>query len=147
LSAYIDSAIIAKLYCEEPNSSEAVRLVSRFTPPLWFSPLQDIEIRNAWRLKQFRGELDESSADRAISRLDSDIASGLYRRSAVDFETVAGKAEQLSASHSRQIGCRSLDILHVAYALSVGVENFASYDKRQRDLARKAGLQIHPRRS
>lgn len=50
------------------------------------------------------------------------------------------ETERLSALHSEKLGTRSLDILHVAIALSLGCETFLSFDKRQIALAKKAGL-------
>jgi hypothetical protein len=38
-----------------------------------------------------------------------------------------------------------LDILHVATAMVLGVRDFASFDGRQRQLAKRAGLRVLPR--
>jgi predicted nucleic acid-binding protein len=44
--------------------------------------------------------------------------------------------------HTRSIGCRSLDILHVASALELEIRHFATFDTRQQQLARAAGLRV-----
>ena len=54
------------------------------------------------------------------------------------------KAEQLSAAHAERIGSRAADTLHVAAALLAGARQFLSFDKRQRDLAGMAGLNVKP---
>jgi hypothetical protein len=54
------------------------------------------------------------------------------------------RASDLSARHTTRIGCRSLDILHVAAALELGAVRFLSFDGRQRQLARRAGLRTGP---
>ncbi len=38
------------------------------------------------------------------------------------------------------LGCRSLDVLHVASALKLGFRNFLTFDRRQQQLAKTAGL-------
>ena len=50
------------------------------------------------------------------------------------------ETERLSALHSEKLGTRSLDVLHVGAALSLGCKTFLSFDKRQVALARNAGL-------
>jgi predicted nucleic acid-binding protein len=50
------------------------------------------------------------------------------------------EAERLSATHSETLGTPSLDILHVACALVLGVEEFLTFDQRQLNLAKAAGL-------
>ena len=37
------------------------------------------------------------------------------------------------------IGCRTLDLLHVAVALTLGVKTFVSFDERQRAVAKLGG--------
>ncbi len=44
--------------------------------------------------------------------------------------------------HSENIGSRSLDILHVAFALSIKADRFLTHDERQAKLAALAGLKI-----
>lgn len=42
------------------------------------------------------------------------------------------------------LGCRTLDILHVACATVLNADVFVTYDKRQRALALVAGLNVLP---
>ena len=46
MNAYFDSAVIAKLYVQESNSAEAIRLVSADTAPCALTHWQEIEVRN-----------------------------------------------------------------------------------------------------
>jgi predicted nucleic acid-binding protein len=41
---------------------------------------------------------------------------------------------------TQQLGCRTLDILHVAYALEIGASHFITFDQRQQSLADQVGL-------
>jgi predicted nucleic acid-binding protein len=52
------------------------------------------------------------------------------------------EAERLSTSYSERFGTRSLDILHVAAALVLGVKEFHTFDTRQAKLAKAAGLKV-----
>ena len=42
------------------------------------------------------------------------------------------------------LGCRTLDIIHVAAALVIGAKEFVTFDGRQAAMARKAGLTVKP---
>src|SRR5262249_25398112 len=55
-----------------------------------------------------------------------------------------GLAAQLSEQHSSAHGTRSLDIVHVATAKLSRIEEFVSFDSRQRGLASAIGLQVSP---
>jgi hypothetical protein len=48
------------------------------------------------------------------------------------------------ASHSATLGCRTLDIIHVAAALVIGAGEFVTFDVRQGAMAKKAGLEVKP---
>jgi predicted nucleic acid-binding protein len=50
------------------------------------------------------------------------------------------EAERLSALHSETLGTRSLDVLHVAAAIVLGLRELLTFDRRQAALARAAGL-------
>ncbi len=49
---------------------------------------------------------------------------------------------RLSASHSATLGTRTLDILHVAAALVLGLADLLTFDTRQAALAKAAGLKV-----
>jgi hypothetical protein len=53
---------------------------------------------------------------------------------------VFGEAESIAANHTSAIGCRTLDVLHVAAAKLVGVTEFCTFDMRQTDLVKKIGM-------
>jgi hypothetical protein len=51
-------------------------------------------------------------------------------------------AADLSRTHTRVMGTRSLDVLHVSCALELGLRHFLSSDHRQQELAMKVGLKL-----
>ena len=147
MKSYFDSAVLVKAYCLETTSPQALSLMKRATPPLPFTPLHALEIRNALRLKRHRKELTESQLRGALRGLQDDIDSGFLGAQDQDLHEVFAQAESLSAQHTQSSGARSLDILHVAAALVLMTDEFVSFDGRQRSLAVEAGLKVLPRRA
>lgn len=144
MDACFDSAIIVKLYGQEANSAEAVRLVSAHTAPYALTSWQALEVRNAIRLKAFRHEITPTEVTQSIAALEQDIGAGRWARPGHTVVAVEQKAEELSASHAATLGCRTLDIIHVAAALIIGAKEFVTFDHRQAALARTAGLAVKP---
>jgi predicted nucleic acid-binding protein len=144
VSAYFDSAIVAKLYVLEATSPAAVKLVAEDAPPYVLTHWQELEVRNALRLKLYRQEITAAELEASLRAFDDDIAEGRWERPGYRLADVYDRAEQLSASHSAALGCRTLDILHVAAALVLGTPDFATFDDRQRELAKRAGLNVKP---
>ncbi|MGA2261538.1 MAG: type II toxin-antitoxin system VapC family toxin [Acidobacteriota bacterium] len=145
MTTYFDSSVLVKAYCLETTSPQALTLIRRAEPPLLFTPLHAIEIKNALRLKRHRKELTQFQLRGALENLQHDIHSGFLHMPDLDVRAVFDHAEFLSAAHTAVIGARSLDILHVAAASLLGARQFVSFDRRQRSLAFKAGLKILPR--
>jgi predicted nucleic acid-binding protein len=107
--------------------------------------LHSLELRNALRLKRHRKELTRAQLRGALDDLQEDIASGFLPAFDDDLQTVYRQAELLSAAHAVSTGARSLDILHVAAAFILEADEFVSFDRRQRLLARRSGLRVKPR--
>ncbi len=141
---YIDTGILVKLYATESNTAEAIALVSSFPAPLPLAHFQELEIRNALRLKRGRGELTEQEMSLALNDFQSDIDAGRYECPEYDVAAVFQRAEVLSQLYATQTKCRSLDMLHVAAAQEIGSREFASFDERQRVVARAAGFVVLP---
>jgi hypothetical protein len=78
----------------------------------------------------------------SLTAFEQDIANGRWEFSRYVVAAVERKAEELSAAHSAAIGCRTLDIVHIAAAIVIGVEEFVTFDVRQSSLAAAAGLTV-----
>lgn len=141
---YFDSAIVAKLYTAESNSAQAAALVSGYRAPYFLTPWQELEVRNALRLKVFRGEITNEQLRQSLAALESDMQAGRWERPQFSVSDVQRGAERLSAKHATSVGCRTLDILHVAAAVVIGAKEFVTFDSRQGALAKKAGLKVRP---
>jgi uncharacterized protein len=80
----------------------------------------------------------------SIAAFEQDIAANRWQRPAYSAAVIEQKAAELSADHSATLGCRTLDIIHVAAALGVGAKEFLTFDRRQGALAKHAGLTVRP---
>ena len=144
MDVYFDSAIIVKLYVQEATSRDAVRLVGAYAAPYGLTQWQELEVKNAIRLKAFRVEITAAEMNQSIAAFEQDIATGRWQRPVYTAATIEQKAEELSAGHSATIGCRTLDIIHVAAALVLEAKEFVTFDMRQAELAKQAGLKVKP---
>lgn len=142
MDAYFDSAIIVKLYVSEATSADAIHLVDAYVAPYWLTSWQALEVKNAIRVKAFRKEITEAEMNQSLAAFEQDIAMGRWQRPDYNPASVEQKAEELSASHSPMLGCRTLDIIHVAAALLIGAKEFVTFDRRQAAMAKQAGLTV-----
>lgn len=139
---YVDTSIIVKLYTIEKNSKAAADKIKQYKKAIPLTPLHDLEFLNALRLKQFRSEISKEDIEKIISRFNSHEISGIYYRPQLDWADVFITASNLSEKHTKKIGSRFLDILHVASALVIEADRFFSADAKQARLASAAGIKV-----
>ena len=147
MNTYVDSALFVKFYIYEMDSPETIALLETLEPPHHLSPLHELEILNAIRLKQFRGEITKPQEKAATKAFRDDLQSGFFEPITADLLNIFIQAEKLSASYSATFGSRSLDLWHVAAARELKCRALASYDHRQRKVAAKLGMRILPKTS
>ncbi len=88
--------------------------------------------------------MTDRERDAVLRDIETDLRDGFLVESGVAWPAVFTKAETLSAAHTERLGTRGMDLLHVAVACAIGAREFLTFDKRQKALARKAGLKVHP---
>ena len=76
----------------------------------------------------------------AIASFDEDLAEGRYVDADIVWRATLRRARELSRAHTPALGCRTLDVLHVAIAIELGLRYFVTFDSRQGQLAKAAGL-------
>ncbi|HEY2774756.1 MAG TPA: type II toxin-antitoxin system VapC family toxin [Candidatus Binatia bacterium] len=140
--AYADTGFLCSLYAPDGHSARAVARMKRQDLPLPFTWLHQLEFRNALRLRVFRREITPAERDASLNAMLADLAAGVLAAASPPLAELMTEAERLSALHSEKLGTRSLDVLHVACGLVLGLPQFLTFDKRQAALARTAGLQI-----
>ena len=143
-ATYADSSFLVSLHSDDANADAARRFMARHPVELPFSPLHRLEVFNGLRLSVFRGEMTREERAAALRQIEEDLADSLLFHQPMPWTDAMRQAEKLSAAHAELIGSRSADILHVAAAMLANVRCFLSFDKRQRDLARAAGLEVKP---
>ncbi|MDP3851645.1 MAG: type II toxin-antitoxin system VapC family toxin [Luteolibacter sp.] len=140
---YLDTSALLKLYIRE-QGSEAVqsRVVSQDHPlPIW--EIQKAELINALRLKVFWKEITLEQAETQVALFENRLKRGLYAFPEIDRNSLMKCVLRLGAETPR-LGCRTMDILHVAFALEIGASEFLSFDQRQNALAAHTGLKLTP---
>ncbi len=145
MSAYADTGFVVSLYKAETTSARAAAAMKRLAAPIWLSHLGELELRNAFQLSVFRGEIDPEAAELKKRLFLEDRENGIFGIMPLPTSALYPKAVELAERHSAKLGTRSLDVMHVAAALILGAEIFLSFDERQRKVAKIEGLKIRPR--
>jgi predicted nucleic acid-binding protein len=142
LKVYFDTGLLVKLYLTEQNSTEAIALIQRHGIPICFCGLQQTELRNSIYRKCGRGEITERQLATALQDIQSDMDGGLLEIPTVEWLEIWTNADRLTSKYALSTQCRTLDVLHVAVALQIGIKTFGTTDLRQAAVARKAGLKV-----
>lgn len=140
MTSYADTGFLCSLYAPDAHTHLAVARMNHQPLPLPMTWLHQLEFRNALRLRVFRKEITTVQRDASINALLSDLAAGVLAHAEPPLADLTREAERLSAQHSEALGTRSLDILHVASALVLGLSTFLTFDQRQCALAKAARL-------
>lgn len=152
MRSYADTSFLVKLLANEPGSEAAVAEYRRLgLPRLFYLPLHALEVENATHQKAFhqrrtlspgaRGQVARETVA-ALSRLRQMLERNQFSEVAADWEDAVCRARALSAQHTETTGARSLDLLHVAFALDLECELFLTTDKCQGLIARAEGLLV-----
>jgi predicted nucleic acid-binding protein len=139
---YVDTSVIVKLYIREDFSRKASEWLRKNNEAIPLTFFHELEFMNALKLKQFRREMTGEEAENALLTMKEHEARGVYHRPPVNWTDTFTRGLDLSKAHTSGLGARSLDILHVALALSIGADRFLSLDDRQSKLASAAGMRI-----
>jgi uncharacterized protein with PIN domain len=143
VKVYADTSFIVALYLQEQNSPLAAAFMRDHGEPLPFTPWHRLEVRNAIRMAVFFQASTSQQARMQLKQLDTDLREQtLIVHAPVDWVAVLRAAENMGASHSESLGCRSGDLFHVATAAEMRSELFLTFDDRQRRMAKTAGLQV-----
>jgi predicted nucleic acid-binding protein len=140
LKSYIDTSFLASLYLLDANSKQAIAAISE-SATMIITPLCEIEFLTAVEQRVFWKEINQSEAYQAYHAFQSDIQDGIFHMHPLS-TSVLEKAKQISKKQTSQLGCRTLDILHVASALICKASVFFTFDVKQEKLAKAAGLTV-----
>jgi predicted nucleic acid-binding protein len=144
LNAYADTSFLLSLYSEDADSATADSLVKRHQPTFLLTPFGEVEFMNAVESRLFRQEVTRAEARTVHDQFASDLRAGVFQIEELKPEAWQ-TALRLSGRHTARLGTRTLDVLHVAAALTVRPDAFLTFDQRQRKLAHTERLHVLPR--
>ena len=139
---YVDTSVMVKLYIKEEYSLEASHWIRQNNEAIPLTRFHELEFTNSIYLKQFRTEMTNEQVLLVLSKFDEHQRRGVYYRPQINWTDTMNVALDLSQTHTKTTGSRSLDILHVASALAIKADRFLTLDKRQSALAGSAGLTV-----
>jgi len=142
--AYADTSFLARVYTPHVDSRKAVDWMQKAREALPFTPLHRLELRNAMRLRVFRGEVNAGQRKLALLEVEADLDSAILVHTAIPWTEAFREAEELGAEHAEELGVRSIDLLHVGIAIALKAKDFLTFDARQGVLAKAAGLRLRP---
>ena len=138
---YLDTSAFIKLYLQEEGSAEVHGLVVAQMDPLPVWHFLELELVNALRFKVFLSEMSPEEVQRLISLYLDRKRGGQYFVPHLDPVALHELSLQMSV-RTPAIGCRALDILHVAAARLCDAGIFVTADRRQAALAEAEGRAV-----
>jgi predicted nucleic acid-binding protein len=136
---YADTSFLYSLVLHDCNTARAVAYLKKHPASLALTPWQRCELNNAVRLSIWRGNCPEAVAKVALGKIDEDLVAGNLVEVPLVWPDVLKVADELGEKFTSALGVRTLDLFHVAAAVSLKAKAFLTYDGRQLVLARAAG--------
>jgi hypothetical protein len=143
---FVDTSFLVSLYLPNDRFSALARnLAVSFQEPLAYPLLTELELTNAiWR-SVGEARISKEVAINLLREVRRDLVDGFLEQCGLDAVAHYRKAIELSEEHASRHLTRALDVLHVAAACLLEATEFASFDGRQRKLAKGVGLALLPR--
>ena len=141
---YADTSFLISLYTLEVHSTVAATVMAGIREPILITPFSEVELCNRVQIRVFRQTLTATDASTSLRAFGEAVLLSTFivqPLSPAVFET----AKRLSLRHTATLGFKSLDLMHVASALTLTAIDFLSFDKNQRKLAEAAGLTLVPK--
>ncbi len=141
---YCDTSFLVSLYVDrDARHPAAAKAASQFSETIPYVHLAELELTNSVRRLRVAGTIDDAELTAMLSQLERDIRDGFLERKPLS-QAAHHKAAMEISERRMAMSSRSLDILHVAAAIILGADSFASFDANQRDLAKAEGFPLLP---
>jgi predicted nucleic acid-binding protein len=140
MNAYYDTGALVPLYVSETFSESIAAYVESRMEALPVSLFHRLELENALRLKIFREEIEEAQCLAIFRKVESNIRDGMLVLRPTSWIDALDKARSIGERTSAKVGCRTLDLIHVAIAAQWGCSVFVTADDRQIQAARLEGF-------
>lgn len=138
---YCDTSVLVSIYLADKHSYKAAQWLQKAELPIPLSLFSELELISAVQQRLFRKEITVQEAVKCQHDIQDDISQGIYKRVSLESKEYS-QALELVRRHTSSIGCRTLDVLHVASALLLNIREFVTCDTRQKLLAQTAGLKV-----
>ena len=142
MNSYADTSFLVSLYGRDVNSRSAIALARAHHPVFMVTPFGETEFTSivyavsalpkGWTLREARA-IEEN--------FTHDLQTGIWRWEDLPLETWA-RTRELARRYRPSLGCRALDALHVASALTLAADDFYTFDRDQAQLAHAAGMRV-----
>ncbi|MDL1978889.1 MAG: type II toxin-antitoxin system VapC family toxin [Deltaproteobacteria bacterium] len=139
---YVDTSVIVKLYIKEEHSLDVSNWLKENNEAIPLTTFHELEFNNAINLKKFRTEITTDEIRFIMAKFAEHESKGVFYRPQTSWSDTFKYAVDLSRKHTSTTGSRTLDILHVASALSIKADRFLTFDARQSKLAALSGIRI-----
>jgi predicted nucleic acid-binding protein len=146
VSAYADTSLLISLYTSDSNSDAAAASFHELKDLVIVTPFGESEFVNSVELRVFRKEITLNQSENSLRDFQRDIDVGAFIVGRPVPANAYERAQLLSRRHTRHMGVRGMDVIHVAIALELNAELFFTFDKDQATLAKRAGLTVRPGR-
>jgi predicted nucleic acid-binding protein len=144
MRAYADTSFLFSLILRDSNSPAASDYLRTHRQALPLTPFLRCELKNSLRLAIFRRNATPENVQAALRQIDLDVAAGNWIETPEVWPDILDEAERLGRSHTATVGVRTLDLVHLGEAVTLGLREFLSFDVRQRACAKAAGFRVGP---
>ena len=142
MNSYADTSFLVSLYGRDVNSRRAIAFAEAHHPVFMVTPFGEMEFTSIVYAVVARPKGWTVREARAIEEnFTHDLQTGIWRWEDLPSESWA-RARELARRYAPSMGCRALDVLHVASALALAGDDFYTFDRDQAKLARAAGLHV-----
>src|SRR5689334_3148907 len=114
MAAYADTSFLAAAYLPEADSMTALKWLQKAREPLPFTPWHRLELRNAVRLRVYRGEITAEERRQAFLEIEGDVSENVLAHTIIPWTETFRESETLAAAHAESMGVRSIDLFHVS---------------------------------
>ena len=139
---YVDPSALRSSYVHDERSARFCAWRTRLAGALPMTRFGRAELLNSFALGVYRRIMTADVAAAAAAELEDDLRSGRLTMVDAMWRRTLDLAGELSTVHSRRLGTRTLDVLHVATARTLKMTHFVSNDGRQAALAKVVGLRL-----
>jgi len=143
---YWDTSALVKLYVAEADSAYFLQLLTTKDEPIASSAIAAAEVLCVLFRKEQAGALRRGGGRRIYSKFKSDVSAGriLTIPYSHDVEAEVEKVASRVFTRKGVVLIRSLDLIHVATALSGGARDLVTTDVRLREVSKIVGLNVIP---